>query len=311
MRSVPTQPLPFRVALLQPKYWPTWAGFALLRLSALLPLRLLALMGAALGLAFYAVHAPRRRIAATNIALCFPALDARAQRQLVRSHFRALGQAMFDVALAWWAAPTRLRRLCRVEGGEHLARARARGGVILLAPHFAALELGGMRLAIDHTCATMYKRAKNELATWFFMRRRPRFGGVAVEQRAGARAAVRAIKDGLLFYYLPDQDLGAADSVFVPFFGVPTATVPALSRLAALGDAQVLPFFTYQRPWGAGYDIVIGAPLADFPSADPVRDATAMNAAIEVGIARAPAQYFWVHKRFKTTPPGAAPRYRR
>lgn len=311
MRSVPTQPLPFRAALLQPRYWPTWVGFALLRLSAFLPLRVLALLGAALGMAFYAVHAPRRRIAATNLALCFPAMSAHARRRLLRAHFRALGQGIFDVALAWWASPARLRRLCRIEGDEHLAHARARGGVVLLAPHFAALELGGMRLAIDHTCATMYKKAKNALATWFFMRRRPRFGGVAVERRAGARVAVRAIKDGLLFYYLPDQDLGAAHSVFAPFFGVPTATVPALSRLAELGSAQVLPFFTYQRPWGAGYDIVIGAPLAGFPSGDSVRDAAAMNAAIEAGILRAPAQYFWVHKRFKTAPPGAAPRYRR
>lgn len=311
MRSVPTQPLPFRAALLHPKYWPTWLGFSLLRLSAFLPLRVLALLGATLGMAFYLVHAPRRRIAATNLALCFPTLDARARGRLVRAHFRALGQGIFDVALAWWASRRRLRRLCRIEGGEHLAAAHARGGVILLAPHFAALELGGMRLALDYTCATMYKKAKNELATWFFMRRRPRFGGVAVEQRAGPRAAVRAIQDNLVFYYLPDQDLGATHSVFAPFFGVPTATVPALSRLAALGGAQVLPFFTYQRRWGAGYDIVIGAPLADFPHGDSVRDATVMNAAIEAGVIRAPAQYFWVHKRFKTAPPGAAPRYRR
>lgn len=309
MRSVPTRPLPFHRSLLQPKYWSTWLGFGLLRTAAWLPLPLLALLGSGLGMLFYFVHAPRRYIATRNIALCFPELSARARTHLVRAHFRALGRGLFDVALAWWASPARLRRICRIDGAEHLAQAQRRGRVILLAPHFAALELGGMRLAIDHTCATMYKKAKNELATWFFMRRRPRFGGVAVEQRAGARAAVRAIQDGLLFYYLPDQDLGAAHSVFVPFFRVPTATVPALGRLAQLSDAQVLPFFTYQRRWGRGYDIVIGAPLADFPSDDVVRDTTAMNAAIEAGIRRAPAQYFWVHKRFKTTPPGAVSRY--
>lgn len=310
MRSVPTKPPPFRAALLQPRYWPTWLGFGVLRASAWLPAPMLALLGGALGMLIYAVHVPRRRIVATNIALCFPDLSPRARGQRVRRHFRALGQAAFDVALAWWASPARLKRLCRIEGEEHLRQALAREQpVILLTPHFVALELGGMRLATEHTCATMYKEAKNELATWVFLRRRARFGGVAVEQRAGGRAALHAIQDGFPFYYLPDQDLGAKQSVFAPFFGVPTATVPALGRLARLSRATVLPFFTYQRPWGRGYDIVIDPPLADFPTGDDVRDASDMNAAIEAGIRRAPAQYFWVHKRFKTAPPGAPPRY--
>jgi KDO2-lipid IV(A) lauroyltransferase len=296
--------------LAHPRYWATWVGVGLLRAVVLLPLPVLAGVGGLLGLLLYYLHPPRRRIVMINLARSFPHLSAHAQRRLARQHFRALGQGLFDSAIGWWASVRRLRRLVRCQGREHYDRALAQGRpIILLAPHFVALEVGGLFLSAERPMATMYKKPKNAAFHSLLRHTRVRFGGQIIERDEGLRPAIRALKAGRVFYYLPDQDLGRELSVFAPFFGVPTATVPALGRLAQFTDAVVIPCFTCQRPWGRGYDIIFGPPLADFPTGDLLTDAARTNAAIERGVTLMPAQYFWVHKRFKTRPEGEADFY--
>jgi len=287
-------------SLWHPRHWSAWLALATLALLAQLPRAVLAALGALIGQLLYYVHPPRRRIVAINLARCFPALDPVARRALARAHFRALGRGLFDAAFAWFAPRWRIERAVRFVDRHHYDEALRRGPVILLVPHFVALELG-IVLAPERTMATVYKRGKSAVFNWAFVARRGRFGGTAIEVGAGVKPAIRALKRGEPLYYLPDQDLGEGRSVFAPFCGVEAATVPALAGLVRLTGATVVPLFLLQR--GPGYEARFMPPLC-LALDDAVATATQMNAAIEAGIALAPAQYFWVHKRFKTRPRG-------
>ncbi len=288
---------------LHPRHWPTWLGLGFLRVSALMPLPLGWLLGSAFGQVLYYLHGPRRRVVLRNLAACFPELTAPARRRLARRHLRALGAASLTLGIGWWASDARLRRLTRYRDREVLERAlAAKRPVILLAPHFIGLEMGGMRLSQDHAVVSMYKRAKNPLFDRYMRRGRERYGVVMVERSAELRPMIRLLRAGRPFYYLPDQDPGRRGSVFAPFFAIPTATVTALARMAQLAEAVVIPCFTKQLPYGRGYEIIFKSPLENFPSGDVLLDATRMNQAIEAGVREMPEQYFWVHRRFKTRP---------
>jgi KDO2-lipid IV(A) lauroyltransferase len=298
--------------LWQPQYWPAWFGLGVLRAIALLPLPLIAVLGRALGMLIYALHGPRRRIVQTNIARCFPELDQRAQARVVRRHFRALGQALLDIGLAWWASPGRLKRLVRWRGGEHYERAVAAGRhVILLVPHFVGMEIGGVRLSIDLPLVDIFRHPDNAVVRVVMERARTRFKARLIEHVRGLVPVIRQVNAGYPLYYLPDQDPGRRSSSFVPFFGISTATFNVLGRLAEMTNALVIPCFIRQLSYGRGYEIVMHAPLENFPSGDVEADTARMNAEIEAGIREWPEQYFWVHKRFKTRPEGEPNFYKR
>jgi len=230
-------------------------------------------------------------------------------RHLARRHFRVLIAAALATGIGWWARPARLARLTHFRHREIYERARAGRNVILLAPHFAGLEYGGIRLSLDAPMLSMYQRHKNPHMDALIAAGRARFGIALYARRASATSMIRAIRAGRQFYYLPDQDPGDGKSVFAPFFSIPTATFGALGRLARLGDACVIPCATRILPRGRGFEIIFAPPLADFPSGDVARDAAAMNRAIEKLIALMPEQYLWSHRRFKTRPPGELPFY--
>jgi len=299
-------------SLWQLRHWPAWFGFGLLRAIALLPLPLIALLGGALGMLIYALYTARRRIVQINIARCFPELDRRAQARLVRRHFRALGQALLDIGVAWWAAPSRLKRLVRWRGREHYERAAAAGRhVILLVPHFVGIEIGGVRMSIELPLVDIFRHPVNPVVRAVMERARTRFQARMIEHVRGLVPVIRQLNAGYPLYYLPDQDPGRRSSSFVPFFGIPTATFNVLGRLTQMTNALVLPCFIRQLSFGRGYEVVMRAPLENFPSGDVEADTTRMNAEIEAGIREWPEQYFWVHKRFKTRPEGEPNFYRR
>lgn len=286
------------------RHLPARAGLALMRGLAHLPLPVLAVLGRALGYSLYYLYAPRRRVVLINLGLCFPGLSSAEQRRLARRHFAALGQALFDTAVVWWAPVRRLRRLVRFVGRAHYDAALAAGkNVILLAPHFVALEVAGLYLSSERPAAALYKRAKHPVINAALRARRTRFGGEAIEKDEGLRRMVRALRSGRVFYYLPDQDLGREHSVFAPFFNVSTATVGIVGRLARLGKAVVIPCFTRQLPHGRGYEVIFGAPWQDAPE-DAEACARRINEDIERAVYRMPEQYLWAHKRFKTRPDG-------
>lgn len=284
-------------------------GIFLLWLLHFLPLPLLALLGQGLGLLAYAFIGKRRRIARTNLRLCFPELSEGERERLLRKHFRAFGQALLASSIAWWGSPARLRRVVRLEGAQHID-ALAGQAVIALVPHFVGIELEGLRMTLDYRGAAIYVKQKDPYVDAFLKRKRERFPGTRmISRQEGAKAYVRAFKAGQALQLSPDQDLGAKDSIFVPFFGVPAATVPALSRVAKLTGARIIPLVIRQLPFGAGYVARFYPAWEEFPSADLLADAQRMNAFIEERIREMPEQYIWTHRRFKTRPPGAPPVY--
>lgn len=295
-----------------PRYWLTWIGLAFMRVVSWLPLPLIAAVGGALGMLLYALHAGRRHIVNVNVRRCFPELSSFEQARIARKHFRAFGQTLLDIGIAWWASAARLKRLTRFRGREHYDRAlRENKNIILLAPHFLGLEYGGMRLSIDHPMVTVFRHPVNELLSVVMERTRSRFQLNLVEHIKPLTALVRQTKKGVPLYYLPDQDAGRRNSVFAPFFGIPAATFVVLPRIAGMTNAVVIPCITRQLSWGRGYEITFYPPLENFPSGDAVADTTRMNKEIEEAVREMPEQYFWLHKRFKTRPKGEKDFYKK
>ncbi|WP_298929870.1 lipid A biosynthesis acyltransferase [uncultured Ramlibacter sp.] len=271
-----------------------------------LPLPLQAAIGNVLGTLLYALAGRRRRIVHTNLRLCFPELGARERGQLARRHVRLVMRCFLEHGLLWWASEARLRRLIRCEGFDNLQRELDAGqAVVMLAPHFIGLDQGGAGFSMHFQGSAMYAHQKIRLLDALVLRGRQRFNApLLLARQDGLRAAVKAIRKGLPFYYLPDMDYGAETAVFVPFFGVPAATTTGLSRLVQLAHAKVIPLVTEVLPWGRGYVVRMEPAWTDFPTPDVEADTRRMNAWLESRIRPMPQQYYWVHRRFKTRPPG-------
>ncbi len=284
---------------------------SLLWLVQLLPLGAQALLGRGLGAIGWRVVASRRRVALRNLELCFPAMDEAARERLAREHFRWLGRSLLERGLLWYASPERLRRLIRVEGDVGLAERSSRP-VMWLAPHFMGLDVAGASVLLfqKRKGISIYQRQSDPVLDKALRRGRLRLGNAEIFSRDEAgKALLRAIRKGDGFFNLPDMDFGLRDAAFVPFFGIPAATLLAPSRLAKALDMIVQPVVAEILPGGRGYVVRYGEPWADFPTDDPVADSARMNRWIESEIRRDPAQYLWVHRRFKTRPPGEAPLY--
>jgi len=280
--------------------------FAVMWLLHLLPQRTLNAIGNALGPLAYRLVGERRKVTRVNLAKCFPWM-ARAERdRLARAHFAAWCRSFIDHATLWWAPRSRIERLIQIEGLEHL---RALGGspVILFAPHFVGLDAGFARLACEIDMVSMYAQQKNARLSARLLDGRTRFGDQKlVSRQDGIRSVLGPMREGRPLYYLPDMDYGPRGALFVPFFGVPAATMPGLARIARVTGARVLPCVTRMLPDGAGYVVSIEAPWSDFPTGDVEADTLRMNAYIERKVLEAPEQYYWMHKRFKTRPEGEA-----
>jgi KDO2-lipid IV(A) lauroyltransferase len=287
----------------------TRLGLAFIWLLHFLPLALLAPLGRGFGMLLYVLAAERRRVVHKNLASCFPERSAGERAHLARRHFQALGRSLLERGIIWWSSRERVMRVVRMEGEEHW-RVHAKEPVVWLAPHFVGLDMGGTRLAAEHRAISVYSRQKNPAFDAVLYHGRTRFVMPELFSRQdGIRPVIKAMRTGLPFYYLPDMDFGERDSIFVPFFGVRAATITGLSRIARMGRARVIPTVTYQLPGSQGYVLKFYPAWENFPTEDIEADTRRMNAFIEQCVPEHPEQYFWVHKRFKTRPPGEAPFY--
>ena len=286
----------------------SWLAVGVLWLVHFLPMRWIGAIGAALGSVLYRFG--RGRVTRINLAMCFPELSQRERHELGLRHFRMLGRNAVELSIMVWGSEKRLLALTRVEGLEHLQAVAGRP-VIAFAPHFIGLNMGGIRVAYEYPgTASIYSRQKNPVLDRIFLKARTRFGNPhLVSRQEGLRSVIRVIRSGKPFYFLPDMDFGMRDSIFSPFFGVPTATITALPRLARLTGAAVIPVIT--RQVGDGYVVRFYPEWKDYPTGDMAADVRRMNAFIEERIREMPEQYFWAHKRFKTRPPGEPNPYRR
>jgi Kdo2-lipid IVA lauroyltransferase/acyltransferase len=282
-------------------------GVALLSWIARAPYPFVKTLGESSGSLAWWLAGRRRNIALTNLRLCLPELSESSRRRIAEQHFRYFMRSFFERFIFWFGSEQRIRSLVSFEGLELFEALRGQP-VILLAPHFCGIDAGGIRLQLESPFASMYANQKSKVLTEVMTKGRTRFPGARMFLRNdGLRGAVRAMREGVPFYFLPDMDLGPRDAVFVPFFGVTAATVTSVERLARLTDARVLPLVTTMT--STGYIAKFFPPWQPSPDASLEACARQMNEFIEARVMEMPAQYLWTHKRFKTRPPGDASLY--
>lgn len=285
-----------------PYYWPTWLGLGLMRLLTLLPISVIGRLGDGLGTLLWALVPSRRHIVRTNIQLAFADWRADKQRQLERRHFRSASRGMLEGALAWWAPIKRLAPYYTIDGLEHLEAARERGrGVILLMPHYTTMEICGK--IIGHHLPDfhpIYKPTKDAAFNAAMVHIRGT-GVAGLLTNDNMRGILRVLRQGKVVWYAPDQDFGRHGAVFAPFMGVQTSTLTMTARLALRSGAPLVPLHCQRLP-GNQWRVFLEPALEDFPSGDEVADAKRINQVIEAQVQRAPEQYLWLHRRFKTRP---------
>ena len=291
-----------------------WFGLALMWLLRLLPGALLAEIGSAFGMLLYALARERRAVCHINLERCFPDLSAAEREAIARGHFACFARSLLDRGVLWWSSRDTVMNRITVAGMQHLRAAQAEGPVILFAPHFVGLDAGWTRLTCELDLASVYANQKSRVMSDALYDGRMRFGSQQLFSRQeGIRPALSALKDGVPFYYLPDMDYGPRDALFVPFFGVPAATITGLARLARLAGrgemaARVVPCVTRMLP-GGRYELCCHPAWDNYPGQDIEADTRRMNDFIEQRVLEMPEQYLWTHKRFKTRPAGEAKWY--
>lgn len=289
-----------------PRFWGTWLGIGLIRLVIKLPRRWRDRIGNWLGDRAWENHPKRREIILINLRWCFPDMLEHEREAMGRRNLRLMMRTFLDYGFLWWAGARTLDRLITIEGEEHIRDALNEGrSVLLLTGHAVALDFGGLAISRRFAVVGLIKTMRNELLEYFLARGRIRFGAHLCLRESGIRGVIKAVKQGHIFYYVPDEDLGGSQrTVFAPFFGVPQATITALGRMSRMANAVVLPTMSYFDADTGCYRVIIDPPLEDFPTGDEQRDAERQNAEIERLVRRAPEQYMWSFRLFQTRPEG-------
>ncbi len=284
-------------------------GIGFMRVCAPLPLRWIRALGSVLGWALYRLAHSRRRIVETNLRRCFPDWSAPERKRIAQQVFVYFAQAWMDRSWLWYGTRSQLERRLHLRGDLQALRETPR--LVIFAPHFHGLEAGALAINMlqYRELSFIYARQVNAVIDQWMLERRQRFGGLhPFLKGAGVQDIARSIKSGRPLHLSPDMDFGRAASEFIPFFGIPAATVTSLPRFARLAKADVMTLCNFLTP--DGYDIVLSPLWQDFPTADASADTARMNRELEALIRQDPAQYYWVHKRFKTRPEGEAAFYR-
>jgi len=287
-----------RLALFLPKYWATWVGLCVLRTIELLPFPVQRHIGSALGKLIQRLPLAYVRIARRNVELCMPTLSARDRADMVDRHCQSLGVGLCETANTWWSSDRRVHKLAEIHGLENLHAALAKGrGAIMIGGHFTTIEIATRILGTVVPLNVVYRPMKNAVLSHTMFTSFSRHGKPIPHD--DIRTMIRALKKNEAVWYAPDQSYRNKGAAMVNFFGIPAATTTATSRLARISGAAVLTYFPERLPGNAGYRVVIGPALEDFPGPDPIGDVERFHALLEAHIRRVPEQYLWVHRRFK------------
>ncbi len=305
-----TSPSRFRAAFLHPRYWLTWFGLGVLFLLVQLPYPALYRLGNWLGRT--SMRFLKRRISITrrNLQLCFPNLDEAQIEHRIVSNFESLGMGLLETGMAWFWSDARVKRWFDVSGLNNLKKAQQDNkGVLVIGIHFMSLELGGRAMGLCQPMMAMYRPHNNKamefVQTWGRMR-----SNKAMLDRKDLRGMVHALKKGEAVWFAPDQDYGPRGSVFAPLFAVDqAATTSGTYMLARLAKPALVTVVLIRKDKAKGYDLVIQPALKDYPIDDEMAAAAYMNRVVEKEIMRAPDQYLWLHRRFKTRPDGTPSLY--
>jgi len=297
------------IPIIAPRVWPTWCLVGLGWLIARLPWAAIFRLSKPLGGLAFRLGGSRRRITETNLRLCFPELGPAERQAMARRVFEAVALGVLEVCVAWLNPRRGRRHRVSLEGVEHFQAALGKGrGLVLLGAHFAVMDIIAAPLASLGPVAVMYRSNRNPVWEWLQVRGRSHYFTGVLERKA-LRPTLRAIRAGHAIWYAADQDYGPKHSVFAPFFGVSAATITATAQLAGHNGSPVLMMSQHRDPAARSWTIRFEPPLPNFPSGDAQRDAAAVNQAIEEAVRRAPEQYLWLHRRFKTRPSGEARPY--
>jgi len=284
------------------------AGIRFMRLLAHLPLSWIRALGWLLGWFLYLVVLPRRHVVRVNLELCFPHWTPQRRSRLIPRIFVCVAQAWLDRSWLWHGSPELTRQRLKLEGALHELDGLT--PTILFAPHFVGMDAGWTALTqqVPREFTGIYTNQSNKILDAWILEGRQRFSSGRPFGRAdGVKAIVSALRKGEPLYLLPDMNFGPEESIFVSFYGVPAATVPSLARFARLGRAKVVPVVTRMTP--EGYEVRVLPAWTDYPTNDLTADTALMNLRLQGYIDAMPEQYYWVHKRFKTRPPGRKPVY--
>ena len=291
-----------KIEFIHPKFYPTWILILLMRIGVFIPFKFQVILGKAIGKLIYPFMKKLRETAYSNISNCFPEKKQPQVTLLVKQHFDAIGISLFETANAYYGSDRKIKKLLSINNKHFFSDAlKNEGGIILLCSHFMPLMLGSRALLLENTIANIYRPQNNKLFDKVMVKGYTKNGAVMIKSK-DTRSILKAIKNSLPIWYAPDQDLGINNSVFAPLFGIETATASATSRLAKNNNTRVIPYSFIRTKHG--YEMSFDKPIKNYPSNDPIKDATTTNKILESQIIKAPEQYLWIHRRFKTRPDG-------
>jgi KDO2-lipid IV(A) lauroyltransferase len=290
------------IKFIHPKFFPTWILILLMRIGVFIPFSAQVIIGKAIGKAIYPFMSKLRSTAYSNISHCFPEKKQVQVNTLVKHHFEAIGVSLFETANAYYASDQKINKLLTIKNEHYFFDAiKQEGGIIILCAHFMPLMLGSRALLLNHKIANIYRPQNNKLFDQVMVQNYKKNGAVMIKS-TDTRSIIKAINNSLPIWYAPDQDLGKNNSVFAPLFGIQTATASATARLAKNNKTRVIPYSFIRT--SKGYEMSFEKPLKNFPSNNPIIDATTINKILEKQINIATEQYLWIHRRFKTRPEG-------
>ena len=291
-----------KIEFIHPKFYPTWILILLMRIGVFIPFQFQVILGKAIGKLIYPFMKKLRETAYSNISNCFPEKKQPQVTLLVKQHFDAIGISLFETANAYYGSDRKIKKLLSINNKHFFSDAlKDEGGIILLCSHFMPLMLGSRALLLENTIANIYRPQNNKLFDKVMVKGYTKNGAVMIKSK-DTRSILKAIKNSLPIWYAPDQDLGINNSVFAPLFGIETATASATARLAKNNNTRVIPYSFIRTKHG--YEMSFDKPIKNYPSNDPIKDATTTNRILENQIIKAPEQYLWIHRRFKTRPDG-------
>ena len=291
-----------KIEFIHPKFYPTWILILLMRIGVFIPFQFQVILGKVIGKLIYPFMKKLRETAYSNISNCFPEKKQPQVTLLVKQHFDAIGISLFETANAYYGSDRKIKKLLSINNKHFFSDAlKDEGGIILLCSHFMPLMLGSRALLLENTIANVYRPQNNKLFDKVMVKGYTKNGAVMIKSK-DTRSILKAIKNSLPIWYAPDQDLGINNSVFAPLFGIETATASATARLAKNNNTRVIPYSFIRTKHG--YEMSFDKPIKNYPSNDPIKDATTTNRILENQIIKAPEQYLWIHRRFKTRPNG-------